>query len=189
MHKLLAPRCITIFKHTHQQLAQIDNNLPSMILGAPTAHHVVLHHLAVRPPGPGHRGRRLLSAAAHAAARRADATAAGAEPAEGSSPAEGSESSLGLTAPKDDTKAALPAGLLPLCKDYSHTLFRSEFLEVLGLVDLESLRRRPRLTVGVTVKASVVLPVLVVLAVLYLTDMAKEVVDWTHHLEGEDVGD
>jgi hypothetical protein len=32
--------------------------------------------------------------------------------------------------------------------------------------------------------------VLVVLAVLYLTDVAKGVVDWTHHhLEGEDVGD
>lgn len=77
-------------------------------------------------------------------------------------------------------------------KDYSHTLFHSECLEVLGLVDLESLRKRPRLTVGVTVKASVVLPVLVVLAVLYLTDVAKGVVDWTthhHHLEGEDVGD
>jgi hypothetical protein len=77
-----------------------------------------------------------------------------------------------------------------LPKDYSHTLFHSECLEVLGLVDLESLRKRPRLTVGVTVKASVVLPVLVVLAVLYLTDVAKGVVDWTHHhLEGEDVGD
>ena len=154
-----------------------------MMLGAPTAHHV-LHHLPVRPPGPGpgyRGGRRLLSTAAHAAARRDDdATAGGAEPAQGSS--SGPES-LRLTATATDTKTA-PA----LCKDYSHTLFRSECLEVLGLVDLESLRRRPRLTVGVTVKASVVLPVLVVLAVLYLADMAKWGVDWTDHLDdGEDV--
>ncbi|KAG2605717.1 uncharacterized protein LOC120668488 [Panicum virgatum] len=158
-----------------------------MILGAPTAHHV-LHHLPVRPPGPGpgyRGGRRLLSTAAHAAARRDDdATAGGAEPAQGSS--SGPES-LRLTALATTDTMAAPAGLLPLCKDYSHTLFRSECLEVLGMVDLESLRRRPRITVGVTVKASVVLPVLVVLAVLYLTDMAKGVVDWTHHLEGEDV--
>ena len=87
-----------------------------------------------------------------------------------------------MTATATDAKVATA-----LCKDYSHTLLRSECLEVLGLVDLDSLRRRPRLTVGVTVKASVVLPVLVVLAALYLTDMAKGVVDWTHHLEGEDV--
>nr|TKW21241.1 hypothetical protein SEVIR_4G172900v2 [Setaria viridis] len=65
--------------------------------------------------------------------------------------------------------------------DYgSHTLFlRSECLEVLGLVDLESLRKRPRHTVGVTVKASVVLP-------------ESRIVDWTTHYpeqEGEEVGD
>ncbi|XP_039841659.1 uncharacterized protein LOC120701929, partial [Panicum virgatum] len=103
--------------------------------------------------------------------------------------AEGSSSSgpeslrLTATATATDAKAA-PA----LCKDYSHTLLRSECLEVLGLVDLDSLRRRPRLTVGVTVKASVVLPVLVVLAVLYLADMAKGDVDWTDHLDDvEDV--
>jgi hypothetical protein len=78
-----------------------------------------------------------------------------------------------------------------LPKDYRHTLFSSECLEVLGLVDLESLRKRPRLTIGVTVKASVVLPVLVVLAVLYLSDVTKGVVDWTHHHleDDDDVGD
>ena len=155
-----------------------------MMLGAPTAHHVLLHHLPVRPPRPGsHRGgggrRRLLSTAA---ARRDDAAGGGgAEPAEGSS-SSGPES-LRLTATATDAKVATA-----LCKDYSHTLLRSECLEVLGLVDLDSLRRRPRLTVGVTVKASVVLPVLVVLAVLYLADMAKWGVDWTDHLDdGEDV--
>ncbi|OEL24109.1 hypothetical protein BAE44_0014871 [Dichanthelium oligosanthes] len=158
-----------------------------MILAAPSAH--VLHRLPIPPHlrRPGHR-RRLLSTA-RAAARRDEATTeapSGAE-LEGSS----SSSSESLRVPKEDSKPAarVPAGFLSLSKDYSHTLFHSECLEVLGLVDLESLRKRPRLTVGVTVKASVVLPVLVVLAVLYLTDMAKGIVDWTHHPEGEDVGD
>ncbi|CAL5047602.1 unnamed protein product [Urochloa decumbens] len=159
-----------------------------MILGASSAH--VLQHLPIPPLlGPGHR-RRLLTTA-HAAARRDDATPGGLAEPEASSPS--SESSKMKT--KADTKPAAPAlapaaGFPNLKQDYSHTLFRSECLEVLGLVDVESLRRRPRLTVGVTVKASVVLPVLVVLAVLYLTDMAKGVVDWTvHHPEREDVGD
>jgi hypothetical protein len=117
--------------------------------------------------------------------RRDDATTEAAA-GEGTSSSSSSES---LRVAKPAATAPAPA-VFSLPKDYSHTLFHSECLEVLGLVDLESLRKRPRLTVGVTVKASVVLPVLVVLAVLYLTDVAKGVVDWTHHhLEGEDVGD
>jgi hypothetical protein len=119
--------------------------------------------------------------------RRDDATTEAAA-GEGTSSSSSSES-LRVAKPAATAPAPAPAAF-SLPKDYSHTLFHSECLEVLGLVDLESLRKRPRLTVGVTVKASVVLPVLVVLAVLYLTDVAKGVVDWTHHhLEGEDVGD
>ncbi|CAN6201661.1 unnamed protein product [Urochloa humidicola] len=153
-----------------------------MILRAPSsvsAH--VLQHLPIPPLlGPGHRSRRLLYTA-HAATHD-DATTEAA-PADGGAEPEASECLKVTTKPP-------AAGFLLSKQDYSHTLFRSECLEVLGLVDLESLRRRPRLTVGLTVKASVVLPVLVVLAVMYLTDMAKGVVDWTvHHPEGEDVGD
>ncbi|KAJ1259192.1 hypothetical protein BS78_10G135400 [Paspalum vaginatum] len=160
----------------------------SMILATPSpgAAHVLRHHLRVPRLAPSHR-RRLLYRA-HAVVQRDDATG---EAAGGAEPESSSESSTRLTTTYKELKPAARApAMLSLSKDYSHTLFYSECLEVLGLVDLDSLRKRPRLTVGVTVKASVVLPVLVVLAVLYLTDIAKGVVDWTHHLEGgEDVGD
>ncbi|CAN6178249.1 unnamed protein product [Urochloa humidicola] len=161
-----------------------------MILGALTSAHVLQFPI---PPllGPCHRSRsRRLLSTAHAAVRRDDATTEAAGPDSSAEPEASSPSdseSLRLTT-EDNAK---PAGFFPLSKqDYSHTLFQSECLQVLGLVDLESLRSRPRLTVGVTIKASVVLPMLVVLAVLYLTDMAKGIVDWTvHHPESEDVGD
>lgn len=141
-------------------------------VAAPSA-HVFRYHLRPIPPPlgrcPPHCRRRLLFTARATAQRGDDA------------------------APEVTSSKPASAFQLLSNKDYSHTLFHSECLEVLGLVDLESLRKRPRLTVGLTVKASVVLPVLVVLAVLYLTDMAKGVVDWTHHHhtepEGEDVGD
>ncbi|XP_021305949.1 uncharacterized protein LOC110431294 [Sorghum bicolor] len=155
-----------------------------MILATPR----ITHHLhSIPPPGPGHRRTRRLLSTAHAAVRPDDATTEAAG--EGTSSSSPSSESLRAAKPAATTMAPAPAAF-SLPKDYSHTLFHSECLEVLGLVDLESLRKRPRLTVGVTVKASVVLPVLVVLAVLYLTDVAKGVVDWTHHhLESEDVGD
>ncbi|WVZ81228.1 hypothetical protein U9M48_028627 [Paspalum notatum var. saurae] len=161
-----------------------------MILATPSpgaAALVLRHHLRIVPRLAPSRRRKLLYRA-HAAVQRDDATR---ETTGGAEPESSSEISTRLTTTCKELKPALRApAILSLSKDYSHTLFYSECLEVLGLVDLDSLRKRPRLTVGVTVKASVVLPVLVVLAVLYLTDIAKGVVDWTHHLDGgEDVGD
>ncbi|KAL6603503.1 hypothetical protein ACP70R_043864 [Stipagrostis hirtigluma subsp. patula] len=151
-----------------------------MILATLGGAHV-LH--PVLGPGVGHYRRMSRHLHLPHAAPRDDAAATEA-PAPGGAPT------------KEDAKAVAAAARVPppapgsagLPKDYIHTLFRSECLEVLGLVDVESLRRRPRLTVGVTVKASVVLPVLVVLAALYVADMAKGVVDWAH-LEREDAGD
>jgi hypothetical protein len=143
-------------------------------------HHSITHRLhSIPPPGSGHR--RRLHSTARGAVRRDDATT--------ESAGEGTSSSESLRVSKP-TATTAPAGF-SLPKDYRHTLFSSECLEVLGLVDLESLRKRPRLTIGVTVKASVVLPVLVVLAVLYLSDVTKGVVDWTHHHleDDDDVGD
>ncbi|KAF8657484.1 hypothetical protein HU200_060045 [Digitaria exilis] len=167
-----------------------------IIVAAPSAHVLRYHHLRPIPSPPGHRRHRLayhhrrrVLSVARAAARRDDHDAAAPE---------SSLMATTTTATKQqEAKPAASSWLQQLSsnKDYSHTLFHSECLEVLGLVDLESLRKRPRLTVGVTVKASVVLPVLVVLAVLYLSDMAKGVVDWTAHHhhhpepEGDDVGD
>jgi hypothetical protein len=159
-----------------------------MLATPPSITHRHLHSGIIPPPGPGHR-RRLVSTA-RAAVKRDGATTevAGDEGASSSSPPPPPPESSRVT--KAAATATPAAFSLP--KDYSHTLFHSEFLEVLGLIDLESLRKRPRLTVGVTVKASLPLPVLVVLAALYLADVTSGLVDWTHHhLEGDadDVGD
>ncbi|KAL6873903.1 hypothetical protein ACP4OV_013985 [Aristida adscensionis] len=139
---------------------------------------------APRLPCPGGHSRgvsrlRLLALPPHAVPRDDDAAAAAAATVS-SAPRSGRAAAAAATA----TAAAADG----LHRDYSHTLFRSEWVEVLGVVDLESLRRRPRLTVGVTVRASVVLPVMAVLAALYLADVTKGLVDWTR-LHGDDAGD
>lgn len=65
----------------------------------------------------------------------------------------------------------------PIEKGHCATLFESNNLEILGLMQFEDLIERPRVAIGVTVMASFCLPVSVILIMLYLMDMAKVVVD------------
>jgi hypothetical protein len=74
----------------------------------------------------------------------------------------------------------------PIEKGHCATLFESNNLEILGLVQFEDLIERPRVAIGFSVMASFCLPVSVIVIMLYLMDMAKVVVDRVSDVSSND---
>lgn len=74
----------------------------------------------------------------------------------------------------------------PIEKGHCATLFESNNLEILGLVQFEDLIERPRVAIGVTIMASFCLPVSVIVIMLYMMDIAKVVVDRVHDVSSND---